>query len=282
MAPPTAVSNDFRRARCAFCEGEIARVGELTSGRNVRFSTHEVVLDRTPELWRCATCRSGFIQNAIPEDVGRRLYSEGDASLRWTDPRPFEATKTREAVGALTRTISRGARVLDVGCNSGELLDFARELGAETAGVELSVASRAVCTAKKHRTWATLEEAAGDFDVITAFDLVEHVLTLPSMLLVLADKLKSGGRLVVLTGNIECDSAVKQGSAWWYAQPPEHVIFPSLLALGAVEALRVREVIPTFAAKQYEPRAWRRVWSAARNRSTDFDHMIVVLQRTDR
>src|SRR5262249_29213117 len=78
------VQNDFRRERCPFCDAALSRVGQLQTPRETEFSTHRITLAFAPELAHCPQCTSAFTQNAIPEQVAFRLYSEGQGSHRWT------------------------------------------------------------------------------------------------------------------------------------------------------------------------------------------------------
>ncbi|MEN9579719.1 MAG: hypothetical protein RJA70_2728, partial [Pseudomonadota bacterium] len=55
-------------------------------------------------------------------------------------------------------------RLLDVGCNTGELLDFARELGCETSGLEYADDSREVVRSKGHTPYQSLDEVPGQFE----------------------------------------------------------------------------------------------------------------------
>ena len=71
--------------------------------------------------------------------------------------------------------------VLDVGCGCGDFLDRAREAGLRTTGLELNSKAAAVAGAKGHQVSAsTLSElarsgGARQFDLVTAFEVLEHV-----------------------------------------------------------------------------------------------------------
>lgn len=209
------------------------------------------------------------------------LYGSGDGGARWSSREPFTKTKTREALAVLKRLVRPGMRLLDVGCNTGDLLDYARELGAVTAGVEPSDASRRVAADKGHRMAASLAEADGPFDVVTAFDVVEHLYELPAMLEQIGALLPSGGRLVALTGDITCAASKSAGAGWWYVQCPEHVVFPTLAALGGMKGWSVEESVATFADTGHEPRAFRRLLLGltGRSRADLHDHILVVMKK---
>ncbi len=201
-------------------------------------------------MWRCGDCRSGFVQNALREQTARELYGGGDSTARWPAA-SLEKSKTAEVLAELARLCRPAARLLDVGANTGDLLDFARARGCETAGVEYSAAARAEIGRRGHRVHATLESADGTYDILTAFDVAEHHYDLPGFLAAVRARLRPGGRLVVLTGDIECAGARICGSRWWYARYPEHIVFPSRGWLARQPGFALERCLRTYASPDY-------------------------------
>jgi SAM-dependent methyltransferase len=214
----------------------------------VSFSTHDIELCNIPELWKCRECGSRFVQNIVAADTAKKLYSTGQAGDRWPS-KTFEEEKTLELVRCITGIAERGGSVLDVGCNTGEFLDFALGYGSVTAGVEFSCASREELRRKGHCVYSALEDVPGKYDVITAFDVVEHLYDVPAFIGSCIEKLSEKGRLVFLTGNIDCVSAKLSGTQWWYAQFPEHVVFPSKRFFFNYSGLRVEEWLSCYPGK---------------------------------
>ncbi len=101
-----------------------------------------------------------------------------------------------------------GGRGLDLGCGRGEFLELLRESGRQGMGVEADPVLVRVCRSKglKVEEGTALEflrGEAGEWDGIIISHLIEH---LPSsevyrLLAAAADRLRSGGRLIVLTPN---------------------------------------------------------------------------------
>jgi SAM-dependent methyltransferase len=112
------------------------------------------------------------------------------------------ATAARH-LSIVTRFVS-GGRVLDVGCASGLFLKAARDAGWNVAGVEPSEAlfakARAAlgestelyCTTLEHTKFAT-----ASFDVVTMWDVLEHVPDPLGFLQTCASLLKPGAHLFV-------------------------------------------------------------------------------------
>ena len=94
--------------------------------------------------------------------------------------------------------------VLDIGCGEGEFLDLAKEAGLRTAGMDLSPEAVTIAALRGHQIFrhsATelLFPTRARFDVITMWDLLEH-LTHPGRSLKLAyELLAPRGRLFVVT-----------------------------------------------------------------------------------
>jgi SAM-dependent methyltransferase len=239
-----------------------------------------IELERAPELWRCEACASAFTQFPVPEPDARRLYAEGVGD-RWSSPRPFEDTRAREVVHALEALFARGSRVLDIGCNTGELLDFAKRRGCVTAGVELSAAGRAACEAHGHEIFEELSACTGSYDVLTALDLVEHLYDVPGFLRRCHGLLADGGALVVVTGDPGWDEATREGPRWWYVQPPEHVVFPSRRFWEGAPGFRLERAEHSTADVSREPSLARRALSAARSlrRGAGWRHLVAVLRK---
>ncbi|HEX9022567.1 MAG TPA: class I SAM-dependent methyltransferase [Geobacteraceae bacterium] len=245
------VDNDLVHGKCPLCSSEsIRRLGDIAYCRPLVFSSGEIALKNEPELWKCANCRSGFTQYAVPEKAAAELYGAGAGGERWIS-KPFAEEKPKEVIQELEKILLPGRRVLDVGCNTGEMLDFARNRHCLTTGVDYSMASVGIVREKGHNCFLTLEEAKGEYDVITAFDLVEHLHDISSFLGACRDKLRDKGLLVILTGNISCFSARISGADWWYVRFPEHIIFPSMHYFCSLPHFSVAKWRRTYAAVKF-------------------------------
>jgi SAM-dependent methyltransferase len=132
--------------------------------------------------------------------------------------------------------IPKRGRLLDVGCAAGFFLAEARA-HYEVQGVELSSWSSA---------WAreqlglpvftgTLQQAAlpaAHFDVVTLWDVIEHVPDPVPLLAEAARVMKPGGRLVLTTGDWGSRYAQAQGERWHLMTPPWHLSFFSRATLA--------------------------------------------------
>ena len=220
------INNSYSFATCPVCRNSKMRFeGCIHYGSDVLFASCNVELLKTPELWKCERCLSRFVQNTISPEVAALLYKESYAMERWVNL--FEDGSSVEILKKMEQYFVNDAKILDVGCNDGALLDSAKVRGCITSGVEVSKASRELLAEKGHVSYANIEEAEGIYDVITAFDLIEHLYDIPAFLDQCWSRLIDKGVLVILTGDILCMSSKLAKSDWWYLNYPEHIVFPS-------------------------------------------------------
>jgi 2-polyprenyl-3-methyl-5-hydroxy-6-metoxy-1,4-benzoquinol methylase len=128
-------------------------------------------------------------------------------------------------------------RLLDVGCSCGYFLEVAVDEGYEVHGLEFS--ENAIAAAAPHIksriVRAGVDEIAGkhegSYDVISAFDLIEH-LGQPAAFLSQARRLLGpGGRLVLSTPDASHWLRYVMGAHWPMLQPMQHVSLFSRQAL---------------------------------------------------
>jgi 2-polyprenyl-6-hydroxyphenyl methylase/3-demethylubiquinone-9 3-methyltransferase len=101
-----------------------------------------------------------------------------------------------------------GKTALDVGCGAGLLCEPLARLGAEVTGVD--AAPELIAAAREHAEGQNLpityhacgvEELDGQFDLVTAMEVIEHVASPATFLRSLADRLAPGGLLILSTPN---------------------------------------------------------------------------------
>ena len=121
-------------------------------------------------------------------------------------------------------------RLLDVGCATGEFLTAAKARGWEIYGVEPStIAARyaeQVTGATIHPgTIDTVPFADGSFDVVTLWDVIEHVQS-PRLYMEQAARLvRRGGMLALTTPNIRSIDYWLLRAKWWVIGPNDHIYY---------------------------------------------------------
>ena len=133
----------------------------------------------------------------------------------------------------------REARLLEVGCGSGVLLQEALSRGWRAEAIELSVELAAM--ARKKNPTATVitgdiqnqEPSGALFDAIISLDVLEHVHTPMTMIENCRELIQPGGLLMLQTPNTRSLRSRIQGPRWNMLVPDQH------LNLFSPDALRV-------------------------------------------
>ena len=114
----------------------------------------------------------------------------------------------------------KNPRLLEAGCGSGDFLQAAQARGCDVAGVEFS--PHASANANKLLgservfvgTLADVPAARGPFDVVCAFDVIEHVRKPQEFLELAAKLLRPGGIVFIVTPALDSWSARVMGQRW--------------------------------------------------------------------
>jgi 2-polyprenyl-3-methyl-5-hydroxy-6-metoxy-1,4-benzoquinol methylase len=130
-------------------------------------------------------------------------------------------------------------RLLDVGCATGIFLEVARAAGCPGEGLDLSEYALAVTREKGFAARrGTLEEAAfpaESFDVVSMWDLIEHVTDPAALLAECRRVLRPGGLLAISTPDAGSLLARVLGSRWLgFRSIDEHLYFFSRLTMSAM------------------------------------------------
>ena len=201
------------------------------------FDFEQLIVKDGYDIARCRQCALVFVANPPTAEQLVRLYSfeDGYHLQLAADPKAI-AHHGREAATnfRLLEKYAAKGRLLDIGCSTGLFLRMAVEHGWPAEGLEYSADSAEQARSKgglKVRTGA-LERgmyAAGSFDVVTLWDVIEHVPDPKTVLELAAELIAPGGLLIVKTPN--CDGLYPRASLsmagrlgfWGHPDPPGHL-----------------------------------------------------------
>lgn len=210
---------------------------------------------------RCADC--GLVQQnpqPSPDEVAARYDDRhGEDYLNYELENEASFLRLQELALAdvgfpkIEASIKAGAdqpRVLDVGCATGALLEWFRNRGWRTAGVELcGPSSEYARTARGLDVRTAAAEAAGfqdgSFDLVHASHLIEHLNAPKAFVESVRRMLKPGGRFLVSTPNIDGFQARLFGAEWRSAIFDHLYLFSkgTLRNLLADEGFRVEKIV---------------------------------------
>ncbi|MBZ5503744.1 MAG: class I SAM-dependent methyltransferase [Acidobacteriia bacterium] len=165
------------------------------------------------------------------EDYHRAIVAGGEisAASRWQ--------RHRDCISRY----KQGGAILDIGCSSGGFLRTMRGESWKLYGIEMEAS-----TAEKGRSATGAEVFVGDaveapfppesFDVITTFDVLEHVYQPRQFLGKVLEWLKPGGLFYTMLPNIDSWEARIFGSYWYGLELPRHLFHFSPQSLRHVMA----------------------------------------------
>jgi SAM-dependent methyltransferase len=242
--------------RCPVCDG-----GEILRGYDLKEF----------EVLRCASCQTAWRSNMYtPEQVAAMYEDEpyeehpffgydSDAETLRKVPR---FRRFEQGLEVVEREVGVG-RLLDVGCGAGTFMAIAAARGWDVYGVEMNDAlvaeaekavgeGRVVCGA-----FEALDPEDAKYDVITLWDVIEHVLDPVSFIERARRMLRPGGVIVICTPDEESVLANTgktilsvSGGRWNYPalalHPRYHTFFFSGTSLENLFTARGMNVVESY------------------------------------
>jgi SAM-dependent methyltransferase len=191
---------------CLLCENADVAVVDTLNGLELRklWRVADIGLSDTAlgaispgfqvNLHRCNSCGFRFYDPLLAG--GAEFYEE----LMSTRAYPGNSPEFSFALDLAKREGLK--RILDVGCGEGAFLDQARECGLETSGVELNRVAAEATRNKGHHMFdkrmedITADDLDGGTDLLTLFQVIEHVPSPVDFIKDASRLIRSGGYLV--------------------------------------------------------------------------------------
>jgi SAM-dependent methyltransferase len=190
-------------------------------------------------LASCPACGSHYLDRARHRGRLRGLYADGGYFEPWDMSPGSPAWRLREAtakarVDAVLAAGGHG-RWLDVGCAGGYLVAAALRGGFDAWGVELNphavkVARQAAPGRVRQGRFSKLWPR-GPLDVVSFFDVLEHLEDPGSALSLACRRLRPGGMVALTVPDVDSLSRRLMGGAWAHYKL-EHLYYPSRRGLA--------------------------------------------------
>jgi cyclopropane fatty-acyl-phospholipid synthase-like methyltransferase len=119
-----------------------------------------------------------------------------------------------------------GSKLLEVGCSYGFFLANARMHGWDATGIEISDKAATFGRSRGLNIHTgTLDDAhvSSPYDVIVAFDVIEHLVSPMRFLAQCRNLLREDGILMFSTANVASWIAKATGKYWTWHSPPAHI-----------------------------------------------------------
>lgn len=128
--------------------------------------------------------------------------------------------------------------LLEVGCGGGNQLQSMSDLGWQVHGIDIDQKAVDGCLARglpaSSQTLRELHAAGRKFDAIVMSHVIEHVHKPEDMIRQCYELLNPGGKLVLITPNVQSFSHKLLGKAWLPLDPPRHLTLFNMKSLSKI------------------------------------------------
>lgn len=217
----------------------------LCKSKSIKFAFRKLSHD----FWLCHNCglyalNFGYDYDKFIKDYYQKGYFTGDKKLiayaDYEGDKPIVSRNMRNYIERISRYLrsaglensKKPLKMLDCGCAMGFFMEQAQRLGYDAYGIDVS--KYAVEKGKEQfgdKIKAGPVEKTGQlfknrkFDVITMFDLIEHLKDPITVLKSLRNSLNKNGVIVLQTGDTSSRWSRHQGKNWHFFAPPQHLHF---------------------------------------------------------
>ncbi len=204
----TFVNMNGRARPCPIC-------GSLGAMPLKKFGRHHLV--------KCRECTLVYSGKEPTVEELSSLYSNYPEH---THLNPITRQRYKELLDRFSRLRSPGI-LLDAGCGSGFFLDVAHQNGWRVRGSEYDPNAIRKCRERGFQIWegALTPNSFGDtrFDIITSFEVLEHLIDPIGELRIFRALLRNDGLLYMTTPNFGSISKLMAGTNWTVINYPEHL-----------------------------------------------------------
>lgn len=214
------------KQNCICCESnKLSHIGHIPSSITFAGRVLEKSLEGG-ELICCNVCGLYFRYPQLDKSELDNLYEQGDIE-NWLYNKN-DRFDWSQAKNWIEEKNIKNLKVLDVGCFNGQFLST---LGNECKLYGIEIHEAAALKAQELGVKVVASNIDGikslnqNFDVITAFDVIEHVHNPYEFLTQLSYLLNDDGMLIISSGNTEALSWRIQKEKYWYCVISEHISF---------------------------------------------------------
>ncbi len=263
----------------------------------------------TFEIVKCAACGFRFT-NPRPLSAELGKYYQSTDYISHSDARKgafafiYQQVRkyTLNRKYAMIRSYQPGGKLLDIGCATGQFLNYMSQHGYTTTGIEPDEKTRQKAISDFNLdVFAEAQLNSFDessFDVITMWHVLEHVSDLSGRMDQLQKLLKPQGVLIIAVPNCDAYDAKKYGKFWAGYDLPRHLYHftkTDINLLGAKYGFTIVNTLPmkfdafyvSLLSEKYKhgkmrwlPAVWNGFWSNVKaGQKNGYSSHIYVLKR---
>ena len=194
------------------------------------------------QLEKCSNCGLIYLNPRPTISEIERYYPSnyephrrnGDATAAWHQDRLRQIQ-----LNFVEKFHPHQGKMLDIGCSTGDFLVTARERGWQVEGIEL-VEAAAQIARETHQldvrvgAVESILNEENSYDVITMWDVLEHLFDPQKIISKCATALKSNGKLIFAIPNLDSYDRRLFGKDWVGWEAPRHLYFFANETLGQV------------------------------------------------
>lgn len=172
----------------------------------------------TLEKYKCPNCGIGFYYPFAPgDDAFYSKLAEWDWYYTHSDKTEYDFT---------SKIIKSGMKVIDVGSGIGEFSSYvpagADFIGAELSSKSVEIAQSLGRNVKRIDIVESLPDLEGRFDVVTCFQVLEHIVDIHQFFGALVKMCRQGGKIVIAVPNN--DGFLGSATNNIFNMPPHHLL----------------------------------------------------------
>lgn len=196
--------------------------------------TDTLVSQRVFCIQQCSNCQL-LLTNPRPDANTIGQYYQSDAYISHDDTRTGVMDIAYRTVRSYTlqqkeklirEAVGQAGQLLDYGCGTGAFLETCQQKNWQVQGYEPDPDARKLATARTKQPIindVNAITAAGPFDVITLWHVLEHVADLTNTINLFNQSLRVGGSLVIAVPNPMSADANQFGQHWAAYDVPRHL-----------------------------------------------------------
>jgi len=245
---------DPRASSCPSCSGTEAR-GLFSSNNGY-------------DILRCSRCGLVFtgLHGVAPPSSLYPEFDQSDRMLPLLMRRGLSVfMRQREAI---VRKVKSSGRLLDFGCGSGAFAHWMARAGYDVVGLEPFSLGESAAFERVLLIREPLESALptlGRFDVVTLWQVLEHLPRPNEILGQLARLLTPGGVLIVSVPNFHSWQSRLFRGHWFHLDPPRHIIhfeahtLENVLRQAGLQTIRRWDFLPEYGSSGWVQSALNRI-----------------------
>jgi 2-polyprenyl-3-methyl-5-hydroxy-6-metoxy-1,4-benzoquinol methylase len=207
--------------------------------------TEKIIRQKQFDIIKCLNCGLQFVWPQPKRERLKEIYAKKYFIGNTNTPKGYadygqledELSKEAKKRIALINKYCRRKNLLDIGCSTGIFLEEAKRQGYKVTGNEISPYALKILKQKQIACFpGAVEDGVlpkGCFDIVTAWDVIEHVSEINKTVKEIENSLKDRGYLFLTTPDTQSLDSILMGKYWYnYQKAPEHLLFLNRKAIS--------------------------------------------------